>query len=65
MNQNQPKLCELSVNFLTCSIIFSEISGKRLDVIICNSAKIISELETHLLRMRKMRMTKGIKVNKK
>ena len=64
-NQNQPKPFELSVNFLTCSIIFSDSSGNKFDVMFWSSLKIISEFETHLLSIRKMRIIKGIKVNKK
>jgi len=44
---------------------FSDISGNKLDVMFCSSLKIISEFETHLLSIRKMRMMKGIRVNKK
>jgi hypothetical protein len=46
-------------------MIFSEISGNKLDVMFCSSLKIISEFETHLLSIRKIRIIKGIRVNKK
>jgi hypothetical protein len=46
-------------------MIFSDISGNKLDVMFCSSLKIISEFETHLLSMRKTRIIKGIRVNKK
>jgi hypothetical protein len=46
-------------------MIFSDISGNKLDVMFCSSLKIISEFETHLLRIRKIRIIKGIRVNKK